>query len=468
MLFKIFKLSDTVIFLISFVVTSSIISNKVTQIAFYDFMIMRVRIINLLGFVALIILWHNIFLIFNLYRSRRLRSSVDEWKDIFKATSLGTALFYVVGYVFHIRAFTPTYLVFFWLTNTILTILFRNILRFILAKMRFSGKNLHYILIAGANDNAYDFSQKIEEKKEMGYRVIGFIDKTSVSPNGDLKFLGTIESLPKILRDNIVDEIIITLPVKSCFREIKTIVKLAEEQGILVRHLHQFFETKIVRSKLETFEGFVLLTMNSGQEWDGRFLIKRLVDVIISTAVIIATLPLMVLVALLIKLTSPGPVFYVQRRVGYNKRIINVLKFRTMVAGAEDLQYEYEALNEMDGPVFKIKNDPRVTKIGKWLRNTSIDELPQLFNVLKGDLSLVGPRPLPIRDYNGFHEDWQRRRFSVKPGITCLWQVNGRNDLSFEEWMKMDMEYIDNWNLSNDFKILFKTIPAVLRGKGAS
>jgi lipopolysaccharide/colanic/teichoic acid biosynthesis glycosyltransferase len=167
-------------------------------------------------------------------------------------------------------------------------------------------------------------------------------------------------------------------------------------------------------------------------------------------------------------LTSAGPVFFVQERVGINKRRFKVLKFRTMVVDAERRQQTLETLNEATGPVFKIRNDPRITPLGKFLRKTSIDELPQLCNVLNGDMSLVGPRPLPVRDYNGFSQDWHRRRFSVRPGITCLWQVNGRSRLPFEKWMELDMEYIDRWSLWLDLKILVKTVPAVLKGSGAA
>jgi lipopolysaccharide/colanic/teichoic acid biosynthesis glycosyltransferase len=167
-------------------------------------------------------------------------------------------------------------------------------------------------------------------------------------------------------------------------------------------------------------------------------------------------------------LTSEGPALFRQERVGLNKRRFLIYKFRTMVANADKMLPDLEMFNEVSGPVFKIKNDPRVTPIGRFLRRTSIDELPQLFNVLKGDMSMVGPRPLPIRDYEGFNEDWQRRRLSVRPGITCLWQVNGRSSIGFEKWMRLDLQYMDEWSLWLDLKILARTVPAVWKGSGAA
>ena len=175
----------------------------------------------------------------------------------------------------------------------------------------------------------------------------------------------------------------------------------------------------------------------------------------------------MLLTAGLIRLTSEGPVFFKQTRMGYGKRPFQIFKFRTMVQNAEKLMSQVEHLNETQGPTFKLKHDPRITPLGKFLRKTSLDELPQLINVLVGDMSLVGPRPLPLRDYEGFSEDWHRRRFSVKPGITCLWQVMGRSSIGFDEWMALDMRYIDQWSVWLDIKILFQTIPAVFRGSGA-
>jgi lipopolysaccharide/colanic/teichoic acid biosynthesis glycosyltransferase len=169
-----------------------------------------------------------------------------------------------------------------------------------------------------------------------------------------------------------------------------------------------------------------------------------------------------------IKLTSPGPAHFAQERLGKNKHRFRMQKFRTMGVNAESQREALEDLNEAQGPVFKIKNDPRVTAVGRLLRKTSLDELPQLYNVLNGDMSLVGPRPLPVKDYEGFDEDWHRRRFSVRPGMTCLWQVGGRSNVSFDRWMELDMEYIDNWSFGLDLRILAQTIPAVLRGSGAS
>jgi lipopolysaccharide/colanic/teichoic acid biosynthesis glycosyltransferase len=182
---------------------------------------------------------------------------------------------------------------------------------------------------------------------------------------------------------------------------------------------------------------------------------------------LVLRLPVLVAATVLIKLTSPGPVFFQQERIGINKRRFRIWKFRSMVAGAESLISDLEEKNEASGPVFKMKNDPRITRVGKWLRRASIDELPQLFNVLTGEMSLVGPRPLPVRDFQGFSEDWQRRRFSVRPCITCLGKIQGRSSLGFERWMELDLQYLDQWSLWLDLKILAMTIPAVVKGSGA-
>jgi exopolysaccharide biosynthesis polyprenyl glycosylphosphotransferase len=241
-----------------------------------------------------------------------------------------------------------------------------------------------------------------------------------------------------------------------------------ENQGILVRHLSDIFDTKLANSKVEYFEGESFVSHYTGSMRGWQVLVKGMLDRILSLILLFLLSPLFLLTVILIKITSPGPVFFIQERIGLNKRRFRLYKFRTMVKDAEKRQAELENLNEVSGAAFKIINDPRITTVGKFLRKFSIDELPQLINVLKGDMSLVGPRPLTVRDYNNFGTDWQRRRFSVRPGITCLWQVNGRHNIPFEKWMELDLEYIDQWSLWLDLSILIRTIPAVLRGSGAS
>jgi lipopolysaccharide/colanic/teichoic acid biosynthesis glycosyltransferase len=194
---------------------------------------------------------------------------------------------------------------------------------------------------------------------------------------------------------------------------------------------------------------------------------KRLIDVVGSSVGLLVLGPFIAAMALLVRATSPGPAFYRQLRCGVNGRPFTMWKLRTMCADAEQHKHELRDRNEMDGPVFKIREDPRMTRLGRHLRRWSLDELPQLWNVLRGDMSLVGPRPLPVEEIAGC-EMWQRRRLSMAPGITCLWQVMGRNAISFDGWVKLDLEYVDGWSLANDFRILLATVPAVVRRKGAS
>ncbi len=218
--------------------------------------------------------------------------------------------------------------------------------------------------------------------------------------------------------------------------------------------------------ELHQFEGFPLLSFSTTPTNEALLLIRRILDVALAAFLLVVTFPVSLITALLIKLTSPGPVLFKQERCGLNGRLFVMYKFRSMVGNAEQLRFELDALNEMDGPVFKSSRDPRITLIGKIIRRFSIDEVPQLYNVLRGDMSLVGPRP-PLPQEVARYERWQRRRLSMKPGITCLWQISGRNEVSFDDWMKLDLTYIDNWSLLLDLKILLKTVPVVLLGRGA-
>jgi exopolysaccharide biosynthesis polyprenyl glycosylphosphotransferase len=249
---------------------------------------------------------------------------------------------------------------------------------------------------------------------------------------------------------------------------VERIVSLCEQHGVVVRVPGDLFAVRLARVESEQFEDLSVLTLFTGCGSAPASLVKRAADVALSAAALALAAPLMALIALAIKMDSRGPVLFRQTRMGCNGRRFRMLKFRTMTADAEARQPELEHLNEVCGAAFKLRNDPRVTRLGRWLRRSSLDELPQLINVLAGEMSLVGPRPLPLRDVDRLNQDWQRRRFSVRPGLTCLWQAGGRHRLEFEEWMRLDLDYIDNWSLLLDLKILFRTLPALWTGAGAS
>jgi exopolysaccharide biosynthesis polyprenyl glycosylphosphotransferase len=279
--------------------------------------------------------------------------------------------------------------------------------------------------------------------------------------------LSVISELEAVLDEEPVDEVFIALPRDKYGPLVENIVHLCEEQGIIVRIQSEMFNLKVATWQVDLLDGMPMVTIRSGPPDGWQLVAKRLIDLCGSAMLLLVLAPILLIVAALIKLDSPGPVFFRQERVGLYKRRFRLIKFRTMVDGADRQQQALEHLNEAAGPVFKIKDDPRITRVGKFLRRFSFDELPQLFNVLKGEMSLVGPRPLPVRDVERIAVQWHKRRLSMKPGLTCLWQVNGRSKVSFDHWVHMDLEYIDKWSLGLDLKILLKTIPAVLKGAGA-
>jgi exopolysaccharide biosynthesis polyprenyl glycosylphosphotransferase len=466
------KLFDLGLMILSFMVAVLIVLHHSRTVSVMEFFSMRVKIQNLVIFLLFIFVWHVIFSLSELYASRRLSNRRDEIIDVIWAISLGTAVIFAGACIFSIRIVTPLFLFVFWLTSLFSTALTRLVLRAVLTFIRTRGRNLRDIVIVGTNSRALAFARKLMSHPELGYRIAGFVDqdwdgKEAFRSSG-FTLASDFGGFPGFLRETVVDEVIMALPFRSMHAQSAWIAALCEEQGITVRVLTSIFDLKIARSFAEGLEGDALITHSTGRVQGWPQLVKRVSDLSISAMVILLLSPVLLAVAVLIKLASPGPVFFVQKRLGLNKRHFKVYKFRTMVPDAEKRMNEIVHLNEVSGPVFKIKNDPRVTRLGRFLRKTSIDELPQLFNVLRGDMSLVGPRPLPIRDYEGFSQDWQRRRFCVKPGVTCLWQVRGRSSIPFDKWMELDLQYIDRWSLRLDFQILLLTIPAVLRGSGAA
>ncbi len=472
LLVKLFMLLDPTLLTFSYVVAAIRIWGLTEFTSFAAFFSMRVKLANAFVFLGLFYFWHVIFSAFGLYGSRRLGDRRQEAVVALKATSTAALALGFVAAFFRVRMITPAFIALFWILATAAVILSRLALREFLRRARIHGRNLRHLLIVGTNARAMEFAHAIEVRPELGYQLVGFVDEEwagnrEFARNGS-SIVADLQHFSDFLRERIIDEVAIALPMKSFYSQAARIVAQCQEQGVIVRVLANMFDVQKSWVNDSRVGGMAVATFSPHSPEGWPLVCKRLLDICVSSLLLVALSPLFAVVALLIKLDSRGPVFFVQDRVGLNKRRFRMFKFRTMVGDAEKLQRELESLNEADGPVFKIKNDPRVTRLGKFLRKASIDELPQLVNVLTGDMSLVGPRPLPLRDYHGFDQDWVRRRFSVRPGITCLWQVNGRSSVSFKEWMELDLHYIDHWSFWLDLKLLAKTIPAVWKGVGAA
>lgn len=442
-------------------------------ISISDLLQIKINMINIAS-LSIYILLYNITLHFmEIYEYKRMRVWRDKYRYISKIVLASSSLLLIITVLFQRGNISKDVILIFSIFTFILTFLSRFVTQKLLGWMHRKNRKMRNILLIGWNKRAYDFAMCILEKPQLGYRIIGFLDVFSEKENNRrfdlyLECLGTLADFDYVIDHMEVDEVVVSLPIRSFYEHINYLIEHCETQGIEVHLLSNFFEMKIARSHIDEFDGIPVLTFKTTPISIWQSYVKRSFDLIAASAVLILLAPVFLLAATLIKLFSPGgPIFFVQTRIGYNRHHFKMIKFRTMVPNAAQLQKRLENFNEAQGPVFKIKDDPRVTPIGRFLRKTSIDELPQLFNVIKGDMSLVGPRPLPLRDVARFEEIWLKRRFSVKPGITCLWQINGRSNASFDAWIKQDLEYIDNWSFGLDLKILVKTIPSVFRGSGA-
>jgi exopolysaccharide biosynthesis polyprenyl glycosylphosphotransferase len=278
---------------------------------------------------------------------------------------------------------------------------------------------------------------------------------------------GSIGRLVELLHEHSINGVIVSAK-RAFFDQVETAINACELEGIEVWLVADFFKTQISRTSFDDFYGQPVLVFRTVPEASWESVLKQVMDFVGALLLLILFSPAMILAALTIKMVSPGPILFRQQRSGLNGRPFVLYKFRTMVTNAEQLKHELAAMNEMSGPVFKLSNDPRITAVGRILRKFSIDEFPQLLNVLRGEMSLVGPRPLPVDEVKRFNDLAHRRRLSVKPGLTCLWQISGRNNVKdFKDWVRLDLEYIDNWSLWLDCKILCRTVPVVLVGTGA-
>jgi exopolysaccharide biosynthesis polyprenyl glycosylphosphotransferase len=409
------------------------------------------------------------------YRSHRRVPLIDEASAVVRVAAVATALFALAVWGLRLDErllgsdrISRGWILLFALFAALLLLAEKLALRVTARRIRARGLNFRTLLVVGSGATAGAIGEALREHRWWGYRILGFValdgereDDAGASPR-----IGTLADLPRLLAENVVDEVVFAVAPRDLGR-FEDLVLALQDEGVVVRFALDVLPHAQTRVHLEELDGVPLVTLSTSPTSPLLLALKRSIDVLLSALILVLALPVLLGVALAIKAADRGAVFFRQRRCGLNGRVFTLYKFRTMVEDAEERLVEVAHLNEMNGPVFKASADPRITRLGRLLRRFSLDELPQLWNVLRGDMSLVGPRP-PIPEEVARYERWQRRRLAMKPGLTCLWQIRGRNRIDFEEWMKLDLEYIDTWSPWLDFKILAKTVPVVLTGRGAS
>jgi exopolysaccharide biosynthesis polyprenyl glycosylphosphotransferase len=416
-----------------------------------------------------IIIWVVFLYLFGMYKSFRTEGIPMSLFTVFGSASLGFVAFGFFLYALKVKDFSRSFAILIFLVAGALLVIKKIAQVYFFRQVRKQGFNYRSILIVGSGKRSQHLIKQIKTHSEFGFKIIGLIDRDKEKIGqtvGDYQIIGSFENIPEIVNNRVVDEVIFVVP-RSWLNEISSFVSFLEIEGIRTHIAVDYFDLRIAKSKISQIEHFPLVTFETAPSKLWSLLLKRIFDLVFSSIFLVAFSPLFIIIGLLIKLTSQGPIFFKQQRVGLNGRKFTLYKFRTMEKDAEAKLKDYLSKNEMSGPAFKMTNDPRVTKVGKWLRKFSLDEFPQFWNVFNGEMSLVGPRP-PLPTEVKAYDSWHRRRLSMRPGVTCLWQVNGRNKIvDFDKWIKLDLEYIDNWSLTQDFKILFRTVPAVLFTEGA-
>ncbi|HEV7508170.1 MAG TPA: sugar transferase [Thermoanaerobaculia bacterium] len=426
-----------------------------------------------------LLIWGILLLSSGRYRSHRTVPLLDEAWAVVRVCASGAIIFTLVLFVGRLDERLLAYdrvsrfwVLLFGVFSCLFLLTEKLALRLTSRYVRSHGLNYRTVLIVGTTPTAVKIAESLHGHRFWGYRLLGFIRNDSpgepAAPDsiGPYPILGRVEDIPRIAEGNVVDDVIFAVTRRDLDRMEDLFLSL-EDQGIRTRFAMDLFPHTRARVELEDLDGMPLLSFATTPTSQLQLMAKRALDVVLAGLVLVLGMPLAGFIALVIKATSGGRVLFRQTRCGLNGRFFTIYKFRTMVADAEELRLDLLHLNEMDGPVFKLRSDPRVTAFGRFLRRFSLDELPQFWNVLRGDMSLVGPRP-PIPEEVAKYQRWQRRRLSMKPGLTCLWQISGRNDIDFDRWMQLDLEYIDSWSPMLDLKILLRTIPVVLTGKGAS
>jgi len=430
-------------------------------IAFWNRLSIDIRLAAVVfGIVWVAALWYR-----GLYRLGTRWRLGSEALDILWATALVAALTLSALFVFRQENVSRLFLVFLFIAQSLVTFASRAALRAWVIRLRSGDHGAHYMLVVGTGRLARDFAEAVERRSGLGIRIIGHL----AVPGGstvDLRspILGSIEEMDRVFHEQVVDEVAICLE-PSALRYLDPVARIAADEGKVVRVPIDPIGLPLPNAREEEFEGFVVRSLVVGQEHELGLVAKRLMDIAGSLVGLVVLSPLLLATAVAIRRRDGSPVLFRQTRVGLHGRPFSICKFRTMVPDAEARLAEVRHLNERNGIVFKATDDPRLTRLGRTLRATSIDELPQLWNVLKGDMSLVGPRPLPVHEVAEF-DVWHRRRHSMKPGITGLWQVEARTEPEFDRWVERDLAYIDRWSLQLDVRIILRTIPAVFGRTG--
>jgi len=402
-----------------------------------------------------------------LYRLRRSTQWLDEVGTIVAGTTLAVSILVMVFYLFRPGITSRAMLFYAWGAIVILLSGMRLVVRWAVAQRRRRGIGLARVLVVGAGHVGKMVMQQIAGRPGLGYQLVGFCDDVAwaqSAPFGRFSCLGDVAGLDRVIAAQRVDEVVIALPSAE-HEKILEIVSLCRDNDVEFRLVPDTFDLTLGTLEVDDLAGIPLIGLRETALRGFNLAIKRAVDVVVASAALIASSPVMLLVALAVKLDSRGPVFYPQYRVG-KRGPFKIYKVRSMYQDAEQRLTEVRERNEARGPIFKMKDDPRRTRVGRIVRRLSLDEVPQFWNVLAGDMSLVGPRP-PIPHEVEQYDEWHKRRLEVTPGLTGLWQVSGRSDLPFDEMVMLDLYYIENWSLGLDVKIILQTIPAVLSMRGA-
>jgi exopolysaccharide biosynthesis polyprenyl glycosylphosphotransferase len=413
-------------------------------------------------------LWTMTLYVNGMYRSIRTQTYLEVFWTVIKSASWA---FFVLGtliFLMKISFLSRLFFIVFASLSFTLVLLEKTMLYTGAHYFHRQSFNLRRLLIVGTGRRAVEFIRKVDLHPEWGFELLGAIDDEparGVRQVDRLKVLGTLKDIPRIFHEKAVDEVVFVVP-RSRLDALYEAIDDCETEGVVVTIAVDLFDTKLAQSSVTELDGLPLLHFKTTRAKEWQLLVKRLFDLAFSSLLLLVLSPVMIAAAILIKTTSKGPVFFKQPRQGLHGRKFTLYKFRTMRVGAQEVLSEVETLEEMTTPEFRVKKTQWITPVGRILRKFSIDEFPQFINVFVGHMSVVGPRPT-VPDEVAKNTTWQRRRFSMKPGITCLWQISGRNKIAFEEWMKLDLEYLDNWSLRLDFIILLRTIPAVLFGSGA-